>query len=58
MIRNRRPSAYRELMPEGSDLADILRSAVTTETLFSGDFETFRRERADMLAKIAQALVE
>jgi hypothetical protein len=57
-IRNRRPSKYRELMPEGSDLAEILRSAVTTETLFSDDFETFRRERADMLAKIAQALVE
>lgn len=58
IIRHRRPSAYRELMPEGNDLAEILRSSLTTETLFSDNFKKFRRERAEILTKVAQALVE
>jgi len=56
-IKRRRPSEYKELMPEGDDLAAILASAVTTETLFSDDFEAFREERAQLLAEVAEALI-
>jgi hypothetical protein len=44
-------------MPEGDDLAAILASAVTTETLFSDDFEAFRAERAQLLAEEAAKLI-
>lgn len=56
-IKGRRPSEYKELMPEGDDLAAILASAVTTETLFSDDFEAFRAERAQLLAEEAAKLI-
>ena len=56
-IRRRRPSEYRTLMPKDDDLAAVLRSAVTTETLFSDDFEAFRQERAQLLAEVASTLI-
>jgi hypothetical protein len=56
-IRNRRPSDYRALMPNDGDLTEILRSAITTETLFTDNFETFTQERAEMLCNVAQALI-
>lgn len=56
-IKRKRPSEYKELMPTGDDLEALLASAVTTETLFSDDFEAFRQERALMLAKVATELI-
>ena len=56
-IRRKRPSEYRLLMPEGDDLTAILDGAAAPETLFSDDFEAFRLERAQMIADIAQALL-
>jgi hypothetical protein len=56
-IRRRRPSEYKELMPQGDDLEGILARALTTETLFSDDFEAFRQERARLLAHVASQLV-
>jgi hypothetical protein len=55
-IKRQRPSEYKALMPtDGLDA--ILSSAVTTETLFTDDFESFREERAEMLAEIAETLI-
>ncbi|SCY82749.1 GmrSD restriction endonuclease domain-containing protein [Microvirga guangxiensis] len=48
------PSKYRTMMPE--DISDILQSAVTTENLFSDDYQTFVNERATALTKIAEHL--
>ena len=56
-IRRMRPSEYKALMPTGDDLDGILSSAVTTETLFTDDFDAFRQERAQMLADIAAKLI-
>jgi hypothetical protein len=57
-IRRRTPSAYRELMPDGEELAKILRGAITTRTLFTDNFGQFTTERAQMLAQVAQTLIE
>jgi hypothetical protein len=57
-IRHSRPSEYRALMPGERSLARILLSSVTTETLFSDDFGAFRKERAELLAANAQALLQ
>jgi hypothetical protein len=56
-IKRKRPSEYKALMPTGDELAPILSGAVTTEKLFTDDFEAFREERAGMLAAIADALI-
>jgi hypothetical protein len=56
-IKRKRPSEYKALMPTGDSLEPILAGAVTTETLFTDDFEAFREERAQMLAGIAAALI-
>jgi hypothetical protein len=56
-IRRKRPSEYKDLMPTGDDLAAILLSALTTETLFSDNFDAFREERALMLAEVASKLI-
>jgi len=56
-IKSRRPSEYRELMPRDGTLEEVLKSAITTETLFRDDFEAFRLERAGMLASLAGQLV-
>ncbi len=56
-IRRKRPSEYKALMPTGEDLEAIVSSVVTTETLFTDDFEAFREERAQMLADIAATLI-
>ncbi|HEY2140971.1 MAG TPA: DUF262 domain-containing protein [Solirubrobacteraceae bacterium] len=56
-IKRKRPSEYKALMPTGDDLDPILAGAVTSETLFTDDFDAFREERAGMLAAIAEALV-
>jgi hypothetical protein len=56
-IKRKRPSEYKALMPTGESLEPILAGAVTTETLFTDDFETFCDERAEMLAEIAAALI-
>jgi hypothetical protein len=45
-------------MPGERSLARILLSVVTTETLFSDDFGAFRKERAELLAATAQALLQ
>jgi len=55
-IRRRRPSEYKELMPRDDDLSAILASALTTETLFTDDFEAFREQRALMLEQVAAKL--
>jgi hypothetical protein len=47
-IRRRKPSEYRELMPDGSDLSNILRGAIAKETLFTDDYLSFRDERQDV----------
>ena len=57
-IRNRKPSDYRELMPDGENLQMVLRSAVATDTLFNDDYEAFRAERAEMLADLARVLID
>jgi hypothetical protein len=57
-IRSKRPSEYKALMPDGDELARILRGAGAPETLFDDDFDAFRGERAEMLAAVAQQLVD
>ena len=44
-------------MPDGDDLDAILASAVTTEALFSDDFDAFREEPALTLPEIAARLI-
>jgi hypothetical protein len=56
-IKRKRPSDYKSLMPTGDDLEPILSSAVTTDTLFTDDYEAFRDERAQMLGNVAATLV-
>ncbi|HEU5105988.1 MAG TPA: DUF262 domain-containing protein [Solirubrobacterales bacterium] len=51
------PSAYKDLMPDGTNLDAILEASVATPTLFNDDFYAFRDERADALAEIARALI-
>lgn len=54
-IGGRPPSRYRTLLP--TNAAEILASAVTTETLFNDDFDAFVQERAEMLVQSARQLM-
>lgn len=50
------PSGYKSKMAENVD--EIISSAICPKSVFSDDFESFVRERADMLAVCAQGLCE
>ena len=55
-IRRSRPSEYRDMMPDGQALDQILSAAFTSDVLFSDDYEAFRADRAGRLAEAATRL--